>query len=496
MADLNLPDLRTTYLGLTLKNPIVPSSTPLSRTLDPVLHLEDAGAAAIVMHSLFEEDVVNDERMMDRFLVNPETFGESAGHLPADAGYQSKLDTYLAQIEHLKARLSIPVIASLNGSSLSGWVELGREMEAAGADALELNAWYMASAPALAGTALEERYLALLRELKTVVSIPVTMKLSPFFSSLPNFVAQVEAAGGAGVSLFNRFFQPDIDLDTLSVVDRVQLSTPADGLLTMRWIALLRGHTGLSLAATGGVHGADDALKMLQAGADVVHMASALLQNGPQRIATVASLGDNPATETTRVRLAAGELWVRGVPVDTTWFDRRVVRHRVRLPTYPFERQRYWIEAAPAGNVVALPVVSSIPVKQPQEAETSSAPFVASSTVGGDRRSRLLVQLRDLFEDTAGFDLAHADTDANFIELGLDSLMLTQVALQLQKTFPVRITFRQLMGEYASPDRLTQGLDAQLPAEAAPAPVAAPAAPTSTAKPSSRGRPISRIARA
>ena len=165
MADLNLPDLRTTYLGLALKNPIVPSSTPLSRTLDPVLHLEDAGAAAIVMHSLFEEDVINDERMMDRFLIHPDTFGEAAGHLPADAGYQSKLDTYLEQIERLKARLSIPVIASLNGSSLSGWVELGREMEAAGADALELNAWYMASDPSLAGTALEERYLALLREL-------------------------------------------------------------------------------------------------------------------------------------------------------------------------------------------------------------------------------------------------------------------------------------------------------------------------------------------
>ena len=212
MADLNLPDLRTTYLGLALKNPIVPSSTPLSRTLDPVLHLEDAGAAAIVMHSLFEEDVINDERMMDRFLIHPDTFGEAAGHLPADAGYQSKLDAYLEQIERLKARLSIPVIASLNGSSLSGWVELGREMEAAGADALELNAWYMASDPALGGAALEEHYLALLRELKTVVSIPVTMKLSPFFSALPHFVTQVEAAGGAGVSLFNRFFQPDIDL--------------------------------------------------------------------------------------------------------------------------------------------------------------------------------------------------------------------------------------------------------------------------------------------
>lgn len=287
MADLNLPDLRTTYLGLALKNPIVPSSTPLSRTLDPVLHLEDAGAAAIVMHSLFEEDVINDQRMMDRFLIHPDTFGEAAGHLPADAGYQSKLDAYLEQIERLKARLSIPVIASLNGNSLSGWVELGKEMEAAGADALELNAWYMASDPALGGAALEEHYLALLRELKTVVSIPVTMKLSPFFSALPHFVTQVEAAGGAGVSLFNRFFQPDIDLDTLKVVDRVQLSSPADGLLTMRWIALLHGHTGLSLAATGGVHGADDALKMLLAGADVVHMASALLQNGPQCIATV-----------------------------------------------------------------------------------------------------------------------------------------------------------------------------------------------------------------
>lgn len=287
MADLDTPDLRTTYLGLALKNPVVPSSTPLSRSLDPVLHLEDAGAAAIVMHSLFEEDVITDERMMDRFLIHPDTFGEAAGHLPAKAGYQSKLDAYLDQIERLKARLSIPVIASLNGSSLSGWVELGREMEAAGADALELNAWYLAGDPTFCGDELEERYLALLRELKTVVSIPVTMKLSPFFSALPNFVARIEGAGGAGVSLFNRFFQPDIDLDTLKVVDRVQLSTSADGLLTMRWIALLYGHTGLSLAATGGVHRAEDALKMLLAGADVVHMASALLRNGPQAITEV-----------------------------------------------------------------------------------------------------------------------------------------------------------------------------------------------------------------
>ena len=277
-----MPDLATTYLGLALKNPLVPSSTPLSHDLDAVLHLEDAGAAAIVMHSLFEEDVRNDELMIDRFLVNPDSFGEAAGHLPFGRNYKSKLDGYLEQIQLLKSRLAIPVVASLNGSSLSGWVELGKEMQDAGADALELNAWFMPGDPKVSGEALEDHYLALLRELKTVVSIPVNMKLSPFFSSLPNFARAAESAGAAGLSLFNRFFQPDIDLETLNVVDRVQLSTSADVLLTMRWIAILRGRTGLSLAATGGVHTADDALKMLLAGADVVHMASALLQRGPQ----------------------------------------------------------------------------------------------------------------------------------------------------------------------------------------------------------------------
>ncbi|PLX77680.1 MAG: dihydroorotate dehydrogenase [Azoarcus sp.] len=279
-----MPDLSTTYLGLALKNPLVPSSTPLSHELDAMLHLEDAGAAAVVMHSLFEEDVKRDEQMMDRFLLNPDAFGESAGHLPAGHDYQSRLDTYLEQIQQLKSRLSIPVVASLNGSSADGWVELGKEMQAAGADALELNAWYMPSDPGVTAAEIEQRYLSLLQSLKAVVSVPISMKLSPFFSSLPNFVQQAEQAGAAGVSMFNRFFQPDIDLETLTVVDRVQLSSSADALLTMRWIAILRGRTGLSLAATGGVHRADDALKMLLAGADVVHLASALLQRGPQAL--------------------------------------------------------------------------------------------------------------------------------------------------------------------------------------------------------------------
>jgi dihydroorotate dehydrogenase (fumarate) len=282
-----MPDLSTTYLGLPLKNPLVPSSSPLSRDLDAVLHLEDAGAAAIVMHSLFEEDVRHDEQMIDRFLVHPETFGEAAGHLPSGRNYQSRLDGYLEQIQRLKSRLAIPVVASLNGSSLSGWVELGKEMQAAGADALELNAWYLPSDPKVSGEAIEDHHISLLQELKTVVSIPVSMKLSPFFSSLPHFVHQAEIAGAAGVSLFNRFFQPDIDLETLSIVDRVQLSSSSDTLLAMRWIAILRGSTRLSLAATGGVHTADDALKMLLAGADVVHLTSALLKRGPQVLAEI-----------------------------------------------------------------------------------------------------------------------------------------------------------------------------------------------------------------
>lgn len=282
-----MSDLRTRYLGLDLKNPLVPSSSPLSRHVDRVLRLEDAGAGAIVMHSLFEEDVRNDERMLDRFLVNPEAFGEASGYLPPANDYVSKLDAYLELIAKLKKRLSIPVVASLNGISSNGWVELGREMQQAGADALELNAWYLATDPAQTADAIERRYLAVLKGLTAVVSIPVGMKLSPFFTSLPNFVRQAETAGAAGVSLFNRFFQPDIDLESLDVVDRVQLSSSSDALLTMRWIAILHGRCNLTLAATGGVHTAEDALKMLLAGADVVHMASSLLLHGPQRLATI-----------------------------------------------------------------------------------------------------------------------------------------------------------------------------------------------------------------
>lgn len=281
-------DLSTTYLGLPLKNPLVPSSSPLCKQLDTVLQLEDAGAAAIVLHSFYEEELIAEDAMADRFLLHAELHdGESAGFLPDHGSYESAIDRYLEHLRRVKARVGIPVIASLNGVTPSGWVDLGREMEAAGADALELNVYHIAADPIETGDAVEARYLALLTELKRTVAVPVVMKLPPFFASLPNFVRRLEAGGAAGVSLFNRFFQPDIDLDSLEMVDRLELSSPDEALLRIRWIAILRAQTRMTLAATGGVYGYQEAIKLLLAGADVVHLASCLLEHGPARLTQI-----------------------------------------------------------------------------------------------------------------------------------------------------------------------------------------------------------------
>lgn len=267
-------DLSTDYLGLTLKNPLVPSASPLSKHLDTLLQLEDAGAAAVVLHSLYEEEVIAEEGMPEGFLSGS---GRSEG----------ALDRYLEHLRRGKQRLAIPVVASLNGVTPAGWVTLGKELQDAGADALELNVYYVVADPLENGYSVEARYLALLTELRRVVDIPVIMKLSPFFSCLPHFVERLEKAGAAGVALFNRFFQPDIDLEKLAMVDRLDLSTPEEALLRIRWIAILRGQTTMTLAATGGVHGAEEVLKLLLAGADVVHMASCLLKNGPARLGEI-----------------------------------------------------------------------------------------------------------------------------------------------------------------------------------------------------------------
>lgn len=280
-----MPDLSTSYLGLKLKNPLVPSSSPLMKQVDTALRLEDAGAAALVLHSLFEEDLHAEARMADRFLVHADLgHAESDGFLPDHGCFKSHLDQYLEHLALLKSRLSIPVIASLNGVSLSGWVDLGREIQQAGADALELNVYHVAANANFSGDAVEARYVSLLAELHGAVKLPITMKLSPFFSSLPHLVKQLEKAGARGVSLFNRFYQPDIDLETLKMVDTLHLSHPDEALLRIRWIAILHGRTRLDLAATGGVHGHQEVLKLLLAGADVVHLASVLLAHGPARL--------------------------------------------------------------------------------------------------------------------------------------------------------------------------------------------------------------------
>jgi dihydroorotate dehydrogenase (fumarate) len=281
-------DLSTDYLGLKLKNPLVPSASPLSRNLDTALRLEDAGASALVMYSLFEEELHAEDAMMERFLVQAGIgHSEAQGFLPDQGEIRNGLERYLDHLQRLKSRLGIPVVASLNGVSLTGWVELGRALQQAGADALELNVYHVAGDMQESGDVVEARYLSLLGELRKVVSLPIVMKLSPFFSSLPNFVGKLERAGARGVALFNRFYQPDIDLDKLCVVDRLHLSTADEALLRIRWLSILHGRTRLTLAATGGVHSHEEAMKLLLVGADVVHLASCLLERGPGRLTQI-----------------------------------------------------------------------------------------------------------------------------------------------------------------------------------------------------------------
>lgn len=281
-------DLSTEYLGLKLANPLVPSASPLSRSQDTARQLEDAGAAAIVMYSLFEEELRHEEESMTRFLIHQEIgHAEANSFLPFHDQYKRGMDQYQEQLAALKNSLDIPVIASLNGVSLDGWVKHGRELQQAGADALELNIYYVAADIEQSSSELESRYLDLVSELRSQVTIPITVKLSSQFTTVPHFIKQLEGAGANGVALFNRFYQPDIDLDTLQVTPQLRLSSSADALLGMRWIAILYGRVGLSLAATGGIHCARDALKMLLAGADVTHLCSALISHGPQRLAKI-----------------------------------------------------------------------------------------------------------------------------------------------------------------------------------------------------------------
>ncbi|MFI3155983.1 MAG: dihydroorotate dehydrogenase-like protein [Methylococcaceae bacterium] len=281
-------DLTTEYLGLKLANPLVPSASPLSHDTDSARRLEDAGASALVMYSLFEEKIEAEAQQMERFFYQQAIgHGEADSFHPMPDNIQTYQEQYLEHLQQLKSTLAIPVIASLNGTSLSGWVEYGKQLQQAGADALELNIYHLAANSDESGDAVEQRYLDILRELKEQVSVPIVMKLSSQFSSPIHFAKRLEGAGANGIALFNRFYQPDIDLETLEVVPKLELSSSAEALLRIRWTALLYGRTKLSLAVTGGFHQTPDVLKALLAGADVVHLCSVLLKDGVGRLSEI-----------------------------------------------------------------------------------------------------------------------------------------------------------------------------------------------------------------
>ena len=281
-------DLSTEYLGLKLANPLVPSSSPLTGELDSAKKLEDAGASALVLPSLFEETIEYEQKQLERF-VNSQALGhyEAQSYQPVPEDYSSELDSYLERIQQYKSALDIPVIASLNGISTNGWIDCGRELQQAGADALELNVYYIAGDSEKTGEQVEQRYLQLLTDLREHVSLPITMKLSSQFSSLSNMVLKLQQSGAHGVSLFNRFYQPDIDLETLEIKPQLNLSSSMESLLRIRWIAMIRPRVDLSIAATGGFHRVEDIIKALLVGADITHLCSVLLQQGPEHIAVL-----------------------------------------------------------------------------------------------------------------------------------------------------------------------------------------------------------------
>jgi dihydroorotate dehydrogenase (fumarate) len=284
-------DLSTTYLGLNLKNPLVPSASPLSRKLNTLRQMEDAGAAAVVLYSLFEEEINMESHTLDRYLSEgTESYAEALSYFPEAPVYRAiGPDAYLEHIFRAKQAVDIPIIASLNGVSTGGWVKYAREMEGAGADALELNVYYLPTRIDLTGVEVENMYLDLLRDVKAAVTIPIALKLSPYFSATANVMNRFAEAGANGLVLFNRFYQPDLDLDNLEIVPNLVLSTSDEMRLPLRWIAILYGRIQADLALTTGVHNGVDALKGVAAGAAVVQIASELLRNGVGRIGEILS---------------------------------------------------------------------------------------------------------------------------------------------------------------------------------------------------------------
>ncbi len=281
-------NLKTKYLGFELDNPLVPSASPLSREVDSAKKLEDAGAPALVMYSLFEEEIYHEDEELDHYLGHgSDSFSEALSYFPEHHNIIVGPDEYLEQVRRLKENLDIPIIASLNGISIGGWIEKAILIEEAGADALELNVYYLPTDAGQSGTEVKSIYIDILKAVKSKISIPVAMKIGYAFSALPSFARRIEENGADALVLFNRFYQPDINLEKLEVEQALSLSDSDEIRLPLRWIAVLKNQLKMSLGATSGVHTAEDVLKLTMAGADVTFMTSALLKHGPAHITKV-----------------------------------------------------------------------------------------------------------------------------------------------------------------------------------------------------------------
>ncbi|MCA9867760.1 MAG: dihydroorotate dehydrogenase-like protein [Anaerolineales bacterium] len=284
-------DLRTNYLGLELKNPLVASASPLARELVNIRRMEDAGAAAVVLNSLFEEEINQESHALDRYLSDgTESYAEALTYFPEAPSYKAiGPDSYLEHIFRAKQAVDIPIIASLNGVSSGGWIRYAKEMEGAGADALELNIYYLPTSIDLPSSEVEQIYIDLVHDVRASINIPIAVKLSPYFSSTANMMRRLSEAGANGLVLFNRFYQPDLDLENLEVVPNLILSKSDEMRLPLRWIAILYGRVAADLALTTGVHTAEDALKAVAAGANVAMMTSEILLNGISRFTEILS---------------------------------------------------------------------------------------------------------------------------------------------------------------------------------------------------------------
>jgi dihydroorotate dehydrogenase (fumarate) len=281
-------DLTTTYLGLTLRTPLVPSASPLSEEMDNIRRMEDAGAAAVVLYSLFEEQLVLDRYELHHHLTEgTESFAEALTYFPESTEYHLGPEGYLDHIRKAKTAVGIPIIASLNGTSLGGWTSYAKQMQEAGADALELNVYYIPTDVQQTAEQVEQTYVDILQAVKSAVSIPVALKLGPFFSNMARMAKRLDDAGANALVLFNRFYQPDIDLEALEVRPRVLLSTPQALRLPLTWIGILYGRIRANMAATSGVHEAEDVIKLLMVGANATMLCSVLLQRGIDHIRTV-----------------------------------------------------------------------------------------------------------------------------------------------------------------------------------------------------------------